>query len=483
VVAVGLWALSRTRTARDFYIAGQRLGLVTTAVATMAAAFSGFVFLGGPGLAYRLGVASLWIVAPVGFTSGLLGWVLARRLRDLAGAGEVFTLPDAVAARYGSRTAAGLAAAAVALGSVGYLGAQLLALGRVIEAVFGTRAVAGEASLLVAMAAGVAVVLLYSAAGGMVAGIYTEVLQGAVMVVAAVAVFAAAVEAGGGFAAMTAAVAASDRFGPAFVDPLGTVPAATALGFFFVFGVGTLGQPHMLHKFFMIRDPERLRWLPLVLGGSQVVCLLIWVGIGAAVPALVAGGRLAPLAVADDATPAFLLAFTPDAVAGLAFAGVLAAVMSTANAFANLGAAALVRDLPRALGRPLGDELAAGRWATVGVTLAAALLAYGYDDLIALLGTFAFGTFAAALAPALAVGLHWPQVPAAAATASIAAGAGLNVGLELLARHHPLPGGAPPAALALAASFTVLFAVTGWHLLRARAPVSPSAPGAGRRAP
>ena len=69
----------------------------------------------------------------------------------------------------------------------------------------------------------------------------------------------------------------------------------------------------MLHKFYMIKDPRRLKWLPLVLGLSQVLCLLIWLGIGLAVPALVAQGRMAPLERADDAAPPFLLGFAATA--------------------------------------------------------------------------------------------------------------------------------------------------------------------------
>ncbi len=48
VLAVGLWAARRTHTAKDFWIAGQNIGLWTTGLATTSAAFSGFVFLGGP---------------------------------------------------------------------------------------------------------------------------------------------------------------------------------------------------------------------------------------------------------------------------------------------------------------------------------------------------------------------------------------------------------------------------------------------------
>ncbi len=475
--ALGVWALRRTRTARDFWIARQELGVVVTGLATMAAAFSGFVFLGGPGLTYRIGLSSLFINLSIGFTPALLAWTLAKRLRLLAEAREVYTIPDAVLARYDSRAASGAAAVAILVGTIGYLGAQLLAMGTLIEAVLGLRESLGEWSLPAAVGIGLAVLLFYSVAGGMVAAISTDVFQGALMVLAAVAVFWYAMDAGGGFAGIARSIAGSERFGRQFLEPIGETPALTAMGFFFVFGVGVLGQPHMLHKFYMIKDPRRLKWLPLVLGVSQVLCLLIWLGIGLAVPALVAQGKLPPLERPDDAAPAFLLGFTPEPLAGLAVAAILAAIMSTADSFMNLGAASLVRDLPKALGRQVRNELRWGRIATVGVTLAAAGLALVYGDLIALLGTFAFGTFGAALAPALAVGLNWKRVTAAAATASIVTGTVMNLVLEFLARQAffpalpkpPLPPGALPTAVSLAASFVVLLAVTAWTGKRAPA--------------
>jgi Na+/proline symporter len=467
VFLVAAWAARRTKSARDFFIAGQRIGLVVTGLATTTAAFSGFVFLGGPGLTYRLGTSAFLICASTGFTAALLCWTVGKRLRLLAGVREIYTVPDAVLARFGSRGAAALAAVAVVAGTIGYLGAQLLALGVLVESLLGTRELLGAWSLPAAMGLGMLVVLVYAVSGGMVAGVYTDVVQGAVMLVAAVAVFGYAMAAGGGPAGIARAIAESPAFGADFLDPLAGVPAATGLGLFFVFAVGVLGQPHMLHKFYMLDDPAKLRWMPLVIAGSQTVCLLIWIGIGLAVPALVAGGEMAPLANPDDAAPAFLLARVPAPVAGLVFAGVLAAIMSTADSFVNVGAAALVRDLPRALGRPLADELGWGRRAVALLALAAALFAWAYGDLVALLGTFAFGTFAAALAPALAIGLAWRRVTARAAAASIATGLVASIGLELLGRLPVgapwaglLPAGLVPSAVALAASTVVLCAVS-----------------------
>lgn len=468
VTLIGIWAVRKTKNARDFFIAGQGIGLFVTALATMSAAFSGFVFVGGPGLTYRLGLASLFIALPVSFSAGLLCWVVAKRLRMLTEVREVYTVPDAILHRYRSRFASGLAAIAVIIGTIGYLGAQLQAMGILIEAIFGTRELLGEWSLAAAMGIGLVVVLFYSIAGGMIAGVYTDLFQGAIMVGAAVAVFYYALASGGGLEEITTTIAHSEAFGERFLDPLGNIPIFTAIGFFVVFAVGNLGQPHMLHKFYMLDDPKKLKWMPLVIGTTQTLCVLIWLGIGLAVPALVAKGEIPPLVNPDDAAPVFLIDHTPDMLAGIVFAGILAAIMSTADSFVNIGSAALVRDIPKALGLKVSSQLLPGRIAVLAISIFAGVFALLYGDLIALLGTFAFGTFGASLAPALAIGLNWKRVTKTAAIASIATGMVLNLVLEFSAKQQyfdtlpklPFAKGTLPTAVSLVASFVVLFAVT-----------------------
>jgi Na+/proline symporter len=89
-------------------------------------------------------------------------------------------------------------------------------------------------------------------------------------------------------------------------------------------------------------------------------------------------------------------------------------------------------------------------------------VAYGYGDLVALLGTFAFGTFAAALAPVLAIGLNWRGATAVGAAASIATGLAANFALETLSRSGSIPALAPgiSPAIALSLSTAVLLAVS-----------------------
>lgn len=474
ILAIGALAWKRTRVAADYFVAGRSLGPFVAGLATMAAAFSGFVFVGGPGLTYRLGAQAFFIVLPVGFTACLLAWCTGRRVRLMAEARQLFTIPDLLALRFDRRTA-GVAAIAIAAGCVAYLAAQLLALAILFVRFTGLDQQLGEAALPTALLLGTAIVLLYSIGGGMLAGIWTDVLQGFLMLVAALWVSVLALQAAGGPAGIAASLAESARFGADFLAPVDEDAPARAFALFLVFGVGVLGQPHMVHKFLMLRDLRALRSLPLVLGGSQALVLLLWVVLGLAVPALVVQGRLEPLSNPDDATAAFLAHFAPGPLAGLVFAGALAAVMSTADSFLNIGAAAIVRDLPRAAGRCVASELRAGRWATLALALLAALLAWGYGDLVALLGTFAFGTFAAALAPALAIGLNWRGVTPLAASISIALGALLNVLLELAGRAGLLPegfaGGAPLSAIALLASFVALFALSALGKPRRPSPI------------
>src|SRR5512143_1111252 len=111
---------------------------------------------------------------------------------------------------------------------------------------------------------------------------------------------------------MSASILSSD---PAFLSPWGKSTPLAALSLFFVFGVGSLGQPHVVHKFYMLRDPRQLKWYPLLMTLALAVTQLLYVGVGVAMKGLVSSGAMAPLAKADQATPQFLLHYTPTLVA------------------------------------------------------------------------------------------------------------------------------------------------------------------------
>jgi Na+(H+)/acetate symporter ActP len=118
------------------------------------------------------------------------------------------------------------------------------------------------------------------------------------------------------------------------------------------------------------------------------------------------------------------------------------------------------------------NELRAGKIATLALGLGAGVAAWATDDLVALLGTFAFGTFAAGLGPALVLGLHWDRVGARTAVAAITVGTAGSLALEWVGRGW-LPAGVPPSAPALAASTLVVLAGGWWKGSDARRRLDP----------
>ncbi len=470
-VAVGLWALRRTRSSRDFFVAGRDLGVWVGGIAIFSSLLSGFGFVGGPGLVYRMGTSSVWLVITSVTGYVLTFALLGKRLRLIAEVNDSISLPDAVAVRYGSETTRLLTALAIVLGVLGYLATQILAMATVLRDLLAGVPALGEPSLVLCVVGTSAVLVFYCVTGGIVASVYTDLFQGAIMVVAAVLVFLAAGQSfEGGFAGMSLALRADD---PESIGPWGSLGMLASLSWFFLFLLGTAGQPHVITKLMMLRRPADLKAiLPLSLAGYTLAALL-WIGIGLAMRALVVSGAHPELATPDAAAPEFLAHYTHPWLAGIVFAGLFAAIMSTADAFLNIGVAAVVHDVPRALrGRPLASELA---WARVG-TAALCALAAGFAlyshfvnaRLVALLGVFGAATFAAALVPVVAIGFNWRRASAAAANAAIAVSLALNLGLELSGAR--LPWGIHGGVVALLASLALFL---GLSLARPAEPLAP----------
>src|SRR6266566_4784477 len=414
VLGISVWAARRTRTAADFFIAGKGIGLVALTVASVSVSVSGFAFIGGPGFIYAVGLGAMYIVLPAAVTNVMGAWVLAKRMRLIGEARGLITIPDAIGARYRSRAAQGLSAAAILVGIVGYMATNALAMGVVINSIFGV-------GLGWGIWIGMGVTLAYSASGGILAGIYNDVFQGTLMAVASVLVFLFVLNFGGG-----------------------------------------LGEPQAVHKYYMLRDPLQLKWYPLLKTLGLVLVLLLYFSVGVGVKSFVLSGRLAPLASPDQATPALLLNVTPIILAALVFSGIAAATMSAANSFINIGAAIVTHDLPVAFGRRVKNELRWGRAVTVLIAIAAAITAQRSGTMVAFLGIFGWGLFASTLVPALAVGLNWQGATRAGAMTSIATGLIVTLALETAAywKVFTFPAGVTASAVAMVSSFLVFFMVS-----------------------
>ncbi len=460
-VLIGIWSMGRTRSAGDFFIAGRNLGPIVVSLALFASTLSGFGFVGGPGLVYSVGVSSFWMVVISATAFGLGFFLVAKRIRMIAELRGCMSIPDVIAARYGSELARGLVALTIVLGVLGYLATQILAMSVVMQSILADTESFADISLLSCVALSSAVLVFYCVTGGVIASVYTDVLQGLVMVAAGFLILITAMQVfDGGLREAGEIVLADDS---ETMMPFGAAGIITSLGWFFVFGIGLAGQPHIVTKMMMNRNlADNRSILPLSLLGYMVSAFL-WISIGLVMRAAVVGGSAEPLALPDDAAATFLAMFASPLLAGIVFAALFAAIMSTSDAFLNIGTAAIIHDIPRALrGRPVRNELFCARVVTVILAVVAAGFAlfshYRDATLVALLGAFGWGTFAASLFPVLAIGLNWKRATTAGAVSAVVSALAVNFIVQLAG--ITLPWGISGGLAAFVTSLVLFFAVS-----------------------
>lgn len=277
------------------------------------------------------------------------------------------------------------------------------------------------------------------------------------MVVVAVLIFMAAL--GSYENGMTGMVQAIQQDTREAALPWGTLGIAGCISWFFMFAIGGVGQPHVITKYMMYKRVSDGRYILLFSLVGYGLSALLWISIGLVMRAHVLNGSHVPLTDSDDAASQFLQAFTNPLLAGIVFAGLFSAIMSTADAFLNVGTAAVVHDIPRAImGRALPNELFWARVATVVLAVIAALFALYLNDLVAILGAFGWGTFAAALVPTVAIGLNWKRATATAAIVAMSASLLINFSVKLL--NLSVPHGFQVGALSMLISLLLFVGIS-----------------------
>lgn len=455
-IGVGLWAMRKTKSTHDFFMAGKSLGVWVTAFAVFSTTLSGFGFVGGPGLVYSMGMSSFWmvVVAIMGFnvSFGLLG----KRLRLFADLGNFVSLPDVVFKRYNSNSTRFLLALAIIIGVIGYLATQILAMSVVLKDILNASDYFGQVTLLTAMIISCSILLFYSVTGGIIASVYTDMVQGGIMIVAALLVFITVVLTfDNGLLEMNQIIYEDDR---GAISPWGTLGMFGSLSWLLLFGLGGAGQPHVITKFMMnkkISDAKRI--LPITILG-YVFSGLLWIGIGLAMRALVINGMHPALESPDHAASQFLQHYAHPLLAGIVFAGLFAAIMSTAEAFLSIGTAAVMHDIPEAFGKKIKKPLFTARMTTVILTLLAAVFAVNSGSLIALIGAMSWGIFAAAVVPVVTLGFNWKRATPLAANLAVISSLLVLFTMKLM--KWDLPYNIDAGAFTLILSLTIFVGVT-----------------------
>jgi solute:Na+ symporter, SSS family len=430
LVAVGVWKARRVRDSADFMVAGRSLPwfvLVGTLLATWIG--NGSLF-GGAGLGYRNGLAGMWSSAGAWLGILLIAFI-ARRIRNF---GKV-TVPDIFEARYG--TAAGILATLITV--VAYLtivSYQFRGGGRILAIVTDGALPVGTGIVLTAVFA-----VSYTVLAGMISVVYTDVVNGVLMLVGVLAAAIFMVGAVGGFPEIWAHAAATGKTGlfGNWALERGTVDsgAIIALSFFVPTLLLLMGDANMYQRIFSARTAGAARKAVLfwVVGVAFLEIAIYFLGLTGAVaaaqgqiPELFLGGAAdVPENLSENVIPTLAVGLLPRALGMLLVATMMAIVVSTADSFLLVPATNLTRDVYQRFLNPLASEgrvILVSRLLIVGLGGVAYLLVNQFPTILTAAYT-AYLIYGAAITPALLAAFLWKRATGVGALASIVLGAGV----------------------------------------------------------
>ncbi|MGB5346022.1 MAG: hypothetical protein WBN23_07655, partial [Woeseia sp.] len=205
LAAVAVWSRRETHTLSGFFLAGKKMPFWVIAFSMNATGESGWLLLGLTGMGYAVGAQAYWVV--VGEVIGVyLAWTLiSRRLKKLSDETDSITLPDVLAARFDDKHHVLRAIAIVIILTMvcAYVSAQLVASGKAFSSFI-------DIDYRAAVVLGAAVIIAYTFVGGFKAVAYTDVVQGVLMLFGLILVPTVAIGSAGGWAAVSANLAAQD---------------------------------------------------------------------------------------------------------------------------------------------------------------------------------------------------------------------------------------------------------------------------------
>lgn len=426
-LVITYYAAKRSKTASEFYAAGRSVTGLQNGVALAGDYMSAASFLGIAGLVSLKGYDGL--IYSIGF---LVGWpvimfLIAEPLRNLG----KYTFADVVAYRLRQKPIRVAASCGSLMTVAFYLIAQMVGSGSLVKLMFG---LPYEVAVIVVGAIMIAYVLF----GGMLATTWVQIIK-AVLLLGGATIVVFMVLARFDYDPVNLFDAAVLRYGPKVLEPGGLVSNpwdALSLGIALMFG--TAGLPHILMRFYTVPDAKAARKSVFYATGliSYFYILTFIIGFGAMVlvgqdviTGFDKGGNMAAPLLAEVTGGIMFLGF----IAAVAFATILAVVAGLTLAGATTFSHDLYANVFRS-GRSTEEaEVKMAKRATVALGVLAIGLGIAFKGQnVAFMVGLAFAIAASANFPALLMSIVWGRFSTVGATASIAVGAVLAVGLIIL---------------------------------------------------
>jgi Na+/proline symporter len=418
--AVGIYVSRRIRTETDYLVAGRSLGYGLAIFTIFATWFGAETTIGAAGAIYDEGLAG-GTADPFGYGACLLlmGLVFAVPLWRR----KLTTLGDLFRQRFSGRVEK-LAVVLMIPTSLLWAAAQIRAFGQVLSASSGL-----EVTLTITLAA--AIVIAYTAFGGLLADAWTDVVQGIALIIGLVVLFVVVLR-DTGVDALSAIPAERLRLFGGPETPLLAVVEAWAIPV-----CGSVLAAELVQRVIATRTPEIARRSSLVAAGLYLLFGMIPVTLGlmgtALVPGLEHGEQILPR-IAAQYLPGFLYVI---------FAGALvSAILSTVDSALLVAAGLMSHNLvvPLRPGMTEAQKVRVARWGVALFGALAYVIALHAQGVYALVEeASAFGS--AGIFVALVIGLFTRWGGAASAAAALLCGIGAWVlGAYVLALPYPYLG-------------------------------------------
>ncbi|NKB33854.1 MAG: sodium/solute symporter [Pseudomonadales bacterium] len=427
---LGYLASRRIRTMNDFVIGGKSLSFWVAAFSAQATGESAWLLLGLTGMGAMVGFSAYWVV--VGELLGVAGcwFLMAKRFKRLTDKYDSMTVIDYMVSRFQSKTHVlrVLSAFVLSIFVLIYISAQIDATGSAFETFL-------EWDYLTGAIVGFVVVATYCIAGGFLAAAWTDMFQGAVMLVCLMLLPAVAY--------LTISNSGSIYDGLVAIDPglvnmwgqggFNLMNLSVVIGMALI-GLGFLGSPQVFARLIAIRSEaqiDRGKWVAVLF---TILVDFSAVSIGVLGRYIFTTQGVEPDTVlgngAQNVLPELVEYTFPPWIVGLYVAAVLSAIMSTVSSLLVMSAGAITHDIYEKIYNPVLSDSDAARMCR-RITIMLAVFALGVAVLVSVLSPsrtifwfviFGWAGIAATFCPMIILSLFWSKFTERAAMASMVTG-------------------------------------------------------------
>jgi sodium/proline symporter len=420
MIGVGIYWNKRAKSSEDYMLGGRGMGPFITALTLQTTAMSGYMFMGGPALAYSIGwFALFYAVGDAG--GGIVNIaVMGRRMRRLSQLLDCISPIEYLEKRYESKKIKVVASVITIFGLAGYILAQFLAAGKTLAKLF-------DFPLAPALIIGVGVILFYTFVGGYFAVAWTDVIQGIIMVSAVIGILILSVNEIGGLTALNTKLAAID---PTYLSVWGKdlqyqgawgVIASAVL----IYLIGYVGLPHVVIKHMAMESPKAAK--------TTLLYATVWNQLFIFSPYIlgICGIILLPnIADKEMVIPDLAFMMFPGFVAAIVLTAIMSAIMSTVAALLLLTGTVWSIDLyKRGINPGASDKQVVfmSRLSIFVVGVVGITIAILNPPGIFMLVIFSFGVMACSFMAPFFCAIWWRKANATGALASMVLGGGTNL--------------------------------------------------------